>query len=286
MIKIYQSASDFRQGLEDRLKIYSRDQKMDLQRVRRQIAFDRYLARISEYSNGDFLLKGGYAMELLFQNARATRDIDLISKKKITSEFSTTHIHQTLREICTVDLGDFFEYEISAPQKDLINPIYGGVRFSVDAKVDKRLFVKFRLDVASDTFPSKTQLIQTKDWLQFCKISSRPILAISLEQQIAEKLHAYTLPPTEKNSRVKDLIDLVLILDSKNIDPQELMDSIDRVFSLRKTHTFPEFLPHPPQEWSIPFNKMAEECGLSLGLDSAFTKIEALLKAQESLRLS
>jgi len=57
MVKAYQSAADFRQGLEDRLKIYSREQNVDLQRVRSQVTFDRYLARISQLSNGEFLLK-------------------------------------------------------------------------------------------------------------------------------------------------------------------------------------------------------------------------------------
>ena len=50
---------------------------MDLQRVRRQVAFDRLLARLFSSTNPPWVLKGGYALELKFATARTTKDIDL-----------------------------------------------------------------------------------------------------------------------------------------------------------------------------------------------------------------
>lgn len=63
----YQSATDFRKSLEARLKRLATATGQDLQRVRRKVAFDRLLARIfQDNSDSQFLLKGGYAMELRF----------------------------------------------------------------------------------------------------------------------------------------------------------------------------------------------------------------------------
>src|ERR1035437_353053 len=46
-------------------------------RVRRQVVFDRLLARLFPTDPAPWVLKGGYALELRFRTARATIDIDL-----------------------------------------------------------------------------------------------------------------------------------------------------------------------------------------------------------------
>src|SRR5580692_4587437 len=78
--KIYKTAGAFRTALETRLQMRAREEATDLQRLRRQVAFDRFLARM--FSKGPkaaypWLLKGGYAMELRMHAARTTKDIDL-----------------------------------------------------------------------------------------------------------------------------------------------------------------------------------------------------------------
>jgi len=78
--KSYKTAGAFRAALEARLQTRAREQGTDLQRHRRQVAFDRFLARM--FSQGPkaaypWVLKGGYAMELRMHFARTTKDIDL-----------------------------------------------------------------------------------------------------------------------------------------------------------------------------------------------------------------
>ncbi len=80
-IRTYASATAFRVALEDRLKRMAQEEKMDLQRVRRQAAFDRLLCRLFSKPDAPWLLKGGYAMELRLNTARTTRDIDLALKQ-------------------------------------------------------------------------------------------------------------------------------------------------------------------------------------------------------------
>src|SRR5215469_6507423 len=78
--KRYTTAAAFRRALEDRLKDIAGKQGVDLQRLRRQVAFDRLLARLFQVGQPLALpcvLKGGYAMELRIKAARTTKDIDL-----------------------------------------------------------------------------------------------------------------------------------------------------------------------------------------------------------------
>ena len=66
----YASPSAFRRALEDRLLQMQRAEHVDIQRLRRQVAFDRLLARLFHDANPPWLLKGGYAMELRMAMAR------------------------------------------------------------------------------------------------------------------------------------------------------------------------------------------------------------------------
>jgi len=63
--KSYKTAGAFRAALETRLQTRAREQGTDLQRLRRQVAFDRFLARM--FSKGPKAtypwVLGGYAME-------------------------------------------------------------------------------------------------------------------------------------------------------------------------------------------------------------------------------
>lgn len=76
-MKTYRTPEALRRALEDRLIAFSRRGGGDLQRMRRQVAFDRLLCRLFAESDSPWLLKGGYAMELRIKSARTTRDIGI-----------------------------------------------------------------------------------------------------------------------------------------------------------------------------------------------------------------
>jgi hypothetical protein len=69
----YASAGALRTALEARLLERAKRRDEDLQRLRRQVAFDRLLARLfgTETAVRGWVLKGGYALELRFRHARA-----------------------------------------------------------------------------------------------------------------------------------------------------------------------------------------------------------------------
>jgi hypothetical protein len=69
------TAGAFRKALEERLKTISRNDQIDLNRLRRHVSFDRLLARLFRAEAPPWVLKGGYALELRFKSARSTAEL-------------------------------------------------------------------------------------------------------------------------------------------------------------------------------------------------------------------
>jgi predicted nucleotidyltransferase component of viral defense system len=272
----FKTVADFRKSLESRLKTMATEKGENLQRLRRKVAFDRLLARLFSSEEQNFFLKGGYAMELRLKTARATKDIDLTSLKRLKgkNDLLSAIILEELRTYAQQDLGDFFIYRIGEAQLDLNNAPYGGARYPVTALLDGKVFVRFQLDVGADAVVTRTEIMRGTDWLGFCGIPSPVFAMISVEQQFAEKLHAYTLPRLERpNTRVKDLVDMVLLVKMRSMDLEVLKEALRLVFKVRQTHPLPQKIDMPPQAWEIPYNELAKECALMLSLDEAFREI-------------
>jgi hypothetical protein len=268
--------------LEDRLLQWQRKERQDLQRLRRQVAFDRLLARLFHMENSPWILKGGYAMELRLPMARTTRDIDLGIRPRpgAKAAWSPTAIQGQLQTAAALDLHDHFAYQIGAATADLDGPPYGGARYPVEAQMAERTFAKFHLDVSSgDVLREPYVQLLGRDWLAFAGIHRTAFPAISPEEQLAEKLHAYTLPrPGRPNTRVKDLVDLCLLIEKGGLDRQRLAASIRDTFKRRKTHPVPTALPVPPPAWSKPFGEMAKECGIPDDIVPHFAAVQTYLQ--------
>jgi hypothetical protein len=280
----YATATAFRRALEDRLQQWSVAENLDIQRLRRQVAFDRLLARLFQENNPPWLLKGGYAMELRLKSARTTRDIDLaIRPHRLRGggwDENAAAILESLRNGAALDLHDFFVFQIGDPVQDLDAAPYGGARYPVEARMNARTFAKFHLDISSgDVLREPYVQLMGRDWLGFAGIHRTAFPAISPEEQFAEKLHAYTLPrPGRPNTRVKDLIDLCLLIEKGDLDRQRLVASIHDTFNRRKTHPIPTILAAPPAAWSKPFAEMAKECGIPEGITFHFMAVQTFLQ--------
>jgi len=274
--RVYTSAGAFRRALEDRLRQSASAENADLNRLRRQVSFDRLLARLFHDFAAPWVLKGGYALELRFKTARSTIDIDLVSATRAAS--STQAMRDLLQEAASLDLADWFEFIIGAPTMDIDAAPYGGARYPIRARMDTRLFSRFNLDVAlGETAMSPLETVQCRDWLQFAGVRPPRVQMIPREQHFAEKLHAYTLPRTSANSRVKDLVDLVLLIDSGSLEKPRVREALRVTFRQRDTHGLPEILEPPPADWRARFNEMATECEIAPEMDAAFERVRSFL---------
>ena len=272
----YASAAAFRVALESRLNKMAQKEGLDLQRLRRQAAFDRLLCRLFASPDAPWLLKGGYAMELRLKTARTTRDIDLAMRRLPLAsadwDANVSDVLESLREAGNLDLHDFFTFVFGNATQDLDAAPYGGARFPVDARLAGRTFAKFHLDVSTgDVLREPYDTLSGRDWLGFAGIASAKFPAVSPEEQFAEKLHAYTLPRVgRENTRVKDLVDLVLLIERTRLDAARLPKAIRETFQRRKTHEIPSALIPPPSSWSGPFSEMAVECSLEPNMEKHF----------------
>ncbi len=275
----------FRKQLESHLRTHSIKTGEHIHRLRRKVAFDRLLARIFTQEPPSFFLKGGYGMELRINQARATKDIDLTCSKRPgnAKEPMAELALQDLQILARIDLNDHFVYQIGQPQSDIENAPYGGSRHSVLTLINDKPFVEFHLDMGIDFLVDQVERIPATNWLEFYEIEAPIILTISIEQQFAEKLHSYTLPREQINTRAKDLIDLILLLNLNHHSPESFEYALLRVFKARNTHPLPEVLPQPPLSWKNPFSAMALECGLPENLKDGFAKVTKFYDAIRNL---
>ena len=262
--KKYSTPAAMRTALEERLNRTGQGNNQDIMRLRRQVAFDRFLARVfTGRESSPFVLKGGYALEMRLHNARTTKDIDIcINDHKGGIAEGSDGLRKMMLQAAAIDLGDFFEYAVGESILDLENALYGGFRFPVECRMAGRRFAHFNIDIAAgDVWLDTHEELNGKDWLDFAGISAPKIPAISTEQQFAEKIHSYSLPRQTPNSRTKDLVDMVLLIEKCPLNPERLREAIKKTFLRRKTHEVPTELENPPESWQTRYKTMAEEFG-------------------------
>jgi hypothetical protein len=282
----YATAGAFRTALEARLNERARRDGVDLHRLRRQVAFDRLLARMFDSSQpvrDGWVLKGGYALEMRFHMARSTKDLDLTVRSAPGNAGDSTSLRERLQLAASIELPDFFTFNLGEAMAELNQAPEGGARFPVDARLDGRTFAKFHVDLGvGDEVLEPLERVEGEDWLGFAGISPVVVPALSIEQHWAEKFHAYTRPREAPNSRVRDLVDLVLILEHEAPATERVSTAVYATFRRRGTHPVPEVVPEPPSAWAKPFAALAAECGLDRTLMTAHQRVEAFWQSVHS----
>jgi hypothetical protein len=272
----YETAAAFRRALTDHLNNRSRREGVPVSRLQRQVTFERFLARLFRGEGQRWVLKGGYALELrLSGTARATRDLDLNVPPPAAPD-----LVDELQGAAELDMGDFFEFTVSAPASrgHLAGPPMGGYRFSVEARLDGRRFDRFPLDVGQgDVTVREPDRVRGQVDLSFAGLATPDFAVYPLEDHFAEKLHAYTTP-REHPSRVKDLVDMLLLIEFGLGATDLLRRSIEATFDRYGRHALPPVLTTPPPGWQEAFEALAIETDLpERDLDEAYLRLQAFL---------
>lgn len=272
----YESASAFRTALETRLLEQSGRTGLSLVRLRKSVVFSRLLARLLAVAPDRWVLKGGLAMDYRFgSRVRTTRDMDLAS---IGDEEAAT---EDLIAAQAVELGDYFNFEINRTGQ--LDDMDGAtaVRYHVRCLLAGRLFEEVVIDVGFDLPEGwDPELIEGPDILGFADIDPVKAPTLPLELQVAEKVHAYTRrygASGASSTRVKDLIDLVLIATGATLDAETLARALNETFKHRDQHEVPTSLPEPPAQWVTPYGVIAREVELPPSLTDGFAGASAML---------
>lgn len=266
----YRTAAALRAAVEDRLRHEAETSGRDLQWLRRRLTFTRILARLSAAAPGEWVLKGGMAVELRRPGtARATRDIDLVINREFVVDPSEVEaVREALLDALLEDIdSDYFAFRL-APGTRLRDDAYGrpAWRFTVHASLAGKTFAELRLDVVAR--PEEVDGIERRalpDVLGFAGVPPREVCVTDLRQQYAEKLHAISRTYTSGvSTRVKDLVDLVLLIEDGVPADQRLFAIVRHVFKVRNAHALPSELEEPPASWQLPYEKLSAEVGLTL----------------------
>ena len=230
-----------------------------VRRVHLTVAMDRLLQRLLATTEcGAWVLKGGYANQLRHpQEARFTDDVDLRIDADIASAAAM------IAGAIARSLDDPFAYELAAPPRHLPGPPGGGLRFIVVARIAGIELVRFKADLSSqdavtgelERHPSDP-VVERLGFLR----ASFPVYPVA--QQLAEKLHAYTLPRAVENTRAKDLADMVWLTTRHAFTTDRLVEAAEATFLRRASHAWPPSPAVPPASWARQYAALRLEMGL------------------------
>jgi hypothetical protein len=276
-----------RQALDDRLGNRARESGIDLERLRRRAAFERLLVRLELRAPNRWIVKGGMALEVrLGDRARSTRDLDLALRD---AEGDGAAVRELLIDCLSIDEErDGFEFLVGEPRT--ITPDEAGRpgwRFSVESRMGGRTFARVRLEVVARADEiSKTERVELPGVLDFIGLPRHEVEVVDPAQHFAEKVHAFTRTYGDRpNSRVRDLPDIVLLIDDGLEPSSELLALVSRLFESRATHELPGELPDPPAFWRENYPVLADELDVSARtLDEAMALVRAFWAALTSQR--
>ena len=276
----YEAPADFRQALEERLRQRLQKTGEPLERMRKRLVFERCMVRLQKKADSPWIVKGGFALELrLGMRARMTKDLDLgvdlgyFGKR----ELSAAEIVGKLRDDLVGEGDDGFAFVVAeGAEQELPTQGVKSYRFTVEARLAGLRFETIKVDIGlSDPLVPPFEDLTGSDLLSFAGIPPPSIRATSRAQHLAEKVHAVTRPYNESvSSRVKDLADIVLLMNLGLPDPPEVIRAVKEIFAARQSHEIPKTIDHPPATWASSYAAMAQELGLKeRTLDSAIARL-------------
>lgn len=272
----YETPAALRAALEARLVNASRATGTDLDRLRRRVVFERILARLVTATGERWILKGGFALEVrLGDRARATRDLDVALGEPAEDG---ADVRDALIDTLSTGAGDDFAFAVARPRE--IAPDEAGRpgwRFSVTATLAGREFQRVRVDVVArpEEIAGRTEHIRMRTFLGFVGLGDLLVEAVDRRQHFAEKLHALTRDYGDRpNTRVKDLPDLLTLIEHGLEPDGALLAAVESLFETRHTHPVPDAPPVPPVSWQASYEQFATEVALDAStLDVAHERL-------------
>ncbi len=222
-----------------RLLNLAKAQGVDFNQVLVRFALERILYRLSQSGHADrFFLKGALLFTLWYDMPhRATRDADLLGFGASDLESVT----RVFREIAAITVDDGIQFDPLSVTVDEIRKEtgYGGVRVIIAGELAKAR-CKTQIDVGFGDVvtpgPVDSVYPVLLDDLPAPRLLTYPIYTV-----VAEKLHAIALLGMT-NSRMKDYLDLSVLLERESLDTDLLAQAIKATFE-RRGMSMPTALP-------------------------------------------
>ena len=197
-----------------------------------RFALERLLFRLSTSAHSDrFVLKGALLFTLWYDLPhRATRDADLLG----FGPSDTGSMAGVFRDIASVAVDDGIVFDPASVRVGVIRKDagYGGVRVTLNGKLaNARCVAQVDVGFGDAVTPGPTDAVYPVllDDLPAPRLRTYPVYTV-----VAEKLHAIVVLGMV-NSRLKDYLDLVVIMEREALDEPTLALAIAATFQRRGT---------------------------------------------------
>lgn len=275
----YATPQALRMALEQRLLTRSNETGVGLDRLRRRVVFERIIARLQAAEPGRWVLKGGMALEVrLRDDARLTKDIDLGLRDDVAG---TAELHERLIDALTADPdGDGFLLTAASPtplREDGSGHITWRVKVAV--ALAGKPFGGVQLDVSPQAHElDATDRMALPNSLDFAGIPAPVVEVVDVHRHAAEKFHAMLRDFGDReNSRVRDLVDLVILIEHDLLDPALVAAATTQVWAERDGIEPPAVLPPLPESWPDRYTPLAADHDLNtLTFPAAAARVEQL----------
>ena len=281
MIGRFATSTAYRQALEARLLAAYGSERV--QSGRKRLVTERLVVRLQDQRPSGFLVKGGFALELrLAGESRTTRDLDVDAATEVGS--GADAVAGEVEAACRIDARDGFEMlSARAPEEIAATQKARTFRFSIDARLDGRRFERIPLDVrAGDFVPGTFDLLPGGDFLhELIDLAPARIRVVPLQYHFAEKVHAFARPRAAQPTRVRDLVDMLLLISLETPADVSAWKALEEVFASAGDSP-PEELSSPPANWAEAFSSLAKPLRrIPTRLDQAFEIVSKFYRGIE-----
>lgn len=219
--------------------------------------FNRFLSRVfSDGEASEWLLKGGTGMLARVPSSRATLDVDLYCRG-----FTLDEALADLRRLAALDLGDHFTFNYSGHRESVggqAQPYVEGYTVTFEVLIGVATRGPIKIDLAAGAgVTAEIERLRSASVLDIPRLVSNEYRLYPLVDQIADKVCAtadsYNGRPS---SREKDLVDLVVIAVTQDVDGSALGVAIAMETLMRKMVQIDGFV--VPSSWGARYGKLAK----------------------------
>nr|WP_311528742.1 nucleotidyl transferase AbiEii/AbiGii toxin family protein [uncultured Ralstonia sp.] len=232
-------SKDLAASVRARLLNIAKAQGVDFNQVLIRFALERILYRLSQSEHADrFLLKGALLFTLWYDMPhRATRDADLLG----FGASDLDSVAQTFRDIASIEVDDGMVFDSASVSVEEIRKDagYAGARVLISGEI-ARARCKTQIDIGFGDAVTPGPVDATYPVL-IGDLPAPQLRTYPVYTVVSEKLHAIALLGMT-NSRLKDYLDLSVLLNRENLDADTLAKAIAATF-VRRAMAVPASLP-------------------------------------------
>lgn len=253
--------------------------------LQREYVYQRLLARVFYDQRQPWVLKGGTALLMRVDDARHSKDVDLLHKAH-DLDTALDDLQRTLDQ----DLGDWMHFSVKSaiPLGANQQPGVEGQQINIHVYCGTNNILQFHIDLVVGSRMTADPDIKTASTVIAVPGIPAPYVRLyPIVDHIADKVCATESSyPNGLSSRGRDLVDIIIMARTQSINGTALRTAIDQERVIRKLPLRQKFV--IPGAWATSYSKEAENTSCPASFNEAVQLaqrfIEPVLRADSDER--